>query len=183
MTRSKGRARRTIRALIMDERRLASILRSRAWHEQRSAAGKCHRCPNRVDGLGLYCRRCAIEISQQKSFVKFVIRAAEQKCVECGKPKTDDGLTHKHCRRRKVLNSTPHRRRSSDWPHVGTPVEVIRPLPHGRVHRRRRESHPLDASPFTPLRSQIDRISSLTFPRLPYEFQGCSPQLNILNNA
>lgn len=97
------------------ERRYASILRTRQWHEQRTAAGKCHRCPRKVEEAGWFCRRCAIEISEQKQFVKFVVLAAEKRCVECGgKYSRGRGLAHPRCRRHNVLNTSGYYRRSSD---------------------------------------------------------------------
>lgn len=59
------------------ERRLASILRSRAWHERRTAAGKCHRCPDGNAGRFWYCRKCRIELSR----IRAVARAARKGAV------------------------------------------------------------------------------------------------------
>src|SRR5688572_31718042 len=109
--------------------RYASILRSREWHERRTAAGKCHRCPRKVEQEGWYCRQCRIDLSQQKAFVRFVTLVANDRCPECGKPNHGKGLTHKHCRRRKVLNSSGYYRRSSDRSDAARPpMEDLRPL-------------------------------------------------------
>ena len=40
---------------------------TRAWHEQRTAAGRCHRCPRLTEEAGWYCRRCRIEISELRA--------------------------------------------------------------------------------------------------------------------
>lgn len=111
----------------MDEKRLASILRSRQWHEQRTAAGKCHRCQGPTQHW--YCRRCAILISEQKQFAGFVNLVASNKCVECRQLHQGSGLTCRRCKQRKVLNSAyPLMRRSS----VSVPrsaMEGLRPIP------------------------------------------------------
>jgi hypothetical protein len=69
----------------MTDRRQTRILCTRNWHEARSAAGRCHRCPRKVEELGWYCRRCRIEIAQQKAFLRIVKLLAEGRCTECGK--------------------------------------------------------------------------------------------------
>lgn len=56
-------------APVMPEKRLAAVLRSRAWHEQRTAAGKCHRCP-KPSGRFWYCFTCRLEIAQLRSVTR-----------------------------------------------------------------------------------------------------------------
>lgn len=49
------------------EQRQAAILRSRALHEQRRAAGKCDRCAKRMVSRYWYCLKCRIELSQLRA--------------------------------------------------------------------------------------------------------------------
>lgn len=49
-----------------DPRRQAAILRTRAWNEQRTARGLCHRCP-KYAGSFWYCRPCRVEIAQLRA--------------------------------------------------------------------------------------------------------------------
>ena len=86
--------------------RFVAVLRSRQWHEQRSVAGRCHRCPRLVEQAGWYCRRCRIEISREKAFVRFVRWVQLCRCVECRKQTDGRKLTCAECRRqRKGLNA------------------------------------------------------------------------------
>lgn len=50
-----------------DAIRHASRERTRVWHEQRTAANRCHRCPRLVEKPGWFCRRCRIETAQHRA--------------------------------------------------------------------------------------------------------------------
>ena len=82
-------------------------LRTRQWHEQRTAAERCHRCPNRVERYGLwFCRACRIAISQQRAFVRFVNWVKAGKCVACRKRATDGKKLRCWTCRHKGLNAS-----------------------------------------------------------------------------
>src|SRR5687768_14084425 len=108
--------------------RHAGILRSRQWHEQQTAAQRCHRCKSKLPQPAWYCSRCSREISALKQGVVFFRLVAEHKCVECRKPYTGKGLVHKDCRKQ-VLNTSGYLRRSSDHSRAGTSVDGVCPLP------------------------------------------------------
>lgn len=108
----------------------AGVLRSRQWHEQQTAAQRCHRCRSKLPLPSWYCSRCAREISEQKQGVVFFQLAAQKRCVECRKPHDGKGLAHPHCRRKQVLNTSGYFRRSSDWLHAPRrTMDSVRALP------------------------------------------------------
>jgi hypothetical protein len=94
--------------MSLSDRRQAGIVRSRAWHEQRTAAGKCHRCENRATGY--YCVSCARARAPRNAanfrtwwlttrFLEVMALLAQNKCVVCQEPKERFGdWYHRGCR-------------------------------------------------------------------------------------
>lgn len=106
-----------------------SIYRTRQWHEQRTAAGRCHRCSRLVayDGAW-YCRPCRITVSAQRRFVTFVRTVAAQRCVECWRRPTN-GMRLRCARCQKGLNA--HRKGVGSLPLRASraAMEAVQPLP------------------------------------------------------
>lgn len=50
--------------------RRASRERTRRWHEQRTAAGRCHRCPRFTEDAAWLCRRCRLHLSEIRRMKK-----------------------------------------------------------------------------------------------------------------
>lgn len=83
--------------------------RSRQWREQRTAAGRCLRCPQFVEDGHTECRQCRLETSHQRAawmrslrqardFIDLMILLAENRCVECGEAKDYfDPWRHRKC--------------------------------------------------------------------------------------
>jgi hypothetical protein len=54
------------RAPAIDRSREAARMRVRQWHEQRTAAGRCHRCPRMTEDFAWLCRKCRLELSEHR---------------------------------------------------------------------------------------------------------------------
>ena len=103
-------------------------LRSRTWHEQKTAAGRCHWCGD--PATGFYCWKCSIEVSRRKAFKRFfVVLIPERKCVECRNPHNGNGLSCRKCKKQKVLNAHTKAMRSLESRASRAAMDGLQPLP------------------------------------------------------
>lgn len=114
-----------------DRRRADARARVREWREQRTAAGRCHRCPRLTEEAGWFCRKCRIETAptareaerrrrEQRQFLEIMERLAEGRCVGC-LSRSDGRWFCRPCRKaQKFAYAGPRARRSSEWPDAET---------------------------------------------------------------